>query len=156
MHDFQRHCAAPCRNVPVTFTLDVMEYRAPSQSELPALRALLCSNGWEHRIADDAWFAQLVASSHALVAIESGSVVGFARAVTDGLSNGYLSMVVVSGEHRHQGIGSRLVREIVGVSPGVTWVLRASRPGAREFFETLGFRPSSDAMELNRASRHDI
>ena len=133
-----------------------MEYRAPNQSDLPALRALLCSNGWEHRIGDDAWLASLVASSRALVAVERSAVVGFARAVTDGLSNGYLSMVVVSREHRHQGIGSRLVREIVGANPGVTWVLRASRPGARAFFETLGFRPSSDAMELNRASRPDI
>lgn len=149
-------CARSGRKSPVNFALDVMEIRAPNQSDLPALRALLCTNGWEHRIGDDAWLAQLVASSQALVAIESGSVVGFARAVTDGLSNGYLSMVVVSPAHRHQGIGSRLVREFVGVNPGVTWVLRASRPGAREFFETLGFRPSSDAMELNRARRHDI
>jgi ribosomal protein S18 acetylase RimI-like enzyme len=133
-----------------------VETRAPNQSDLPALRALLCSNGWEHRIGDDAWLANLVAASRALVAIEAGAIVGFARAVTDGLSNGYLSMVVVSGEYRHQGIGTRLVREIVGANPGVTWVLRASRPGAREFFETLGFRPSSDAMELNRATGRDI
>lgn len=133
-----------------------METRAPNPSDLPALRALLSSNGWRHRIGDDVWLARLVASSQALVAIEKGSVVGFARAVTDGLSNGYLSMVVVSPEHRHQGIGSRLVREIMGANPGVTWVLRASRPGAREFFETLGFRPSAEAMELHRASRQDI
>ena len=133
-----------------------MEIRAPNQSDLPELRALLCSNGWEHRIGDDAWFAQLLASSQALVAVEGAFVVGFARAVTDGLSNGYLSMVVISPNRRRQGLGSRLVREIVGVNPGVTWVLRASRPGAREFFETLGFRPSLEVMELNRARRHDI
>ena len=132
------HRAAPRRNVPVTFTLDVMELRAPNQSDLPALRTLLCSNGWAHRIGDDAWLAKLIGASRALVAIEEQQVVGFARAVTDGLSNGYLSMVVVSGEHRHHGIGSRLVREITGADPGITWVFRASRPGAREFFEHLG------------------
>jgi ribosomal protein S18 acetylase RimI-like enzyme len=137
-------------------SLDVVKLRAPNQSDLPALRTLLCSNGWEHRLGDSEWLAQLIASSRALVAIEGVEVVGFARAVTDGLSNGYLSMVVVDREHRHKGIGSRLVLEIMGTAPGVTWVLRASRPGAREFFGTLGFRPSAEAMELNRESRRDI
>ena len=127
-----------------------MDYRAPTSSDLAALRALLCSNGWEHRLGDDAWLASLVAASQALVAVEGDEVVGFARAITDALSNGYLSMVVVAPAFRHRGIGARLVRELVGAQPGVTWVLRASRPGARAFFETLGFRPSSDAMELRR------
>jgi ribosomal protein S18 acetylase RimI-like enzyme len=117
---------------------------------------LLCSNGWKHRLGDDAWLSSLVAASQALVAVEGAEVVGFARAITDGLSNSYLSMVVVAPGFRHRGIGSRLVREIVGLQPGVTWVLRASRPGARAFFETLGFRPSSDAMELRRETRRAI
>ena len=150
------HRAAPCRNVPVTFTLDIVETRVPVESDLPSVRALLHASGWQHRLVDDAWLAKLIATSHSLVACEDGVVVGFARAVTDGLSNGYLSMVAVSQEHRRKGIGSRLVLEIMGDDPGVTWVLRASRPGAREFFETLGFRPSPDAMERKRAARVDI
>lgn len=130
-----------------------MDYRAPIPSDLPALRALLSANGWEHRLGDDSWLANLVAASQALVAVEGDEVVGFARAITDGLSNGYLSMVVVAPGFRHRGIGSRLVRQLVGDQPRVTWVLRASRPGARAFFETLGFHPSSDAMELPRETR---
>lgn len=120
------------------------------------MRALLEANGWAHRLGDDAWLARLLASSRALVALDGAEVVGFARALTDGLSNGYLSMVVVAPAFRNRGLGSRLVREVVGGHPGVTWVLRASRPGAREFFESLGFRPSADAMELNRASRDPV
>lgn len=119
------------------------------------MRALLCANGWEHRLGDDAWLASLLAASRSLVAVEGGEIVGFARAVTDGLSNGYLSMVVVADGHRNQGIGSRLVRELMAADAGITWVLRASRPGARAFFESLGFRPSSDAMERNRESPRD-
>jgi ribosomal protein S18 acetylase RimI-like enzyme len=134
----------------------VMDVRPPNPSDLPALRALLCANGWEHRLGDDAWLAKLLAASRAVVAVEGEEVVGFARAVTDELSNGYLSMIVVALECRGRGIGSRLVRELMGADAGVTWVLRASRPGARAFFERLGFRPSSDAMELNRESRPGI
>jgi ribosomal protein S18 acetylase RimI-like enzyme len=127
-----------------------MEIRPPHSHEMPAISALLAANGWAHRVHDDAWLGRLVAVSRALVAVESGEVIGFARAVTDGLSNGYLSMLVVAETHRRRGVGSRLVRAIMGGEPGVTWVLRASRPGAREFFDRLGFRPSSDAMERNR------
>ena len=45
----------------------------------------------------------------AIVAVgPSGQVVGFARAITDGLCNGYLSVVVVAPELRRQGIGRAL------------------------------------------------
>jgi ribosomal protein S18 acetylase RimI-like enzyme len=82
-------------------------------------------------------------------------VVGFCRGVTDDLSNGYLSMLVVSQEHRLSGIGSRLVRSLVEGEPSVTWVLRAERPGARQFFEKLGFSESVTAMERKREKRHE-
>lgn len=130
-----------------------IEVRAPVPSEHAAIRDLLVANGWEHRVGDAAWFESLLAGSLCVVAVESGGIVGFARAVTDGLSNGYLSMVVVEQAHRGQGIGTRLVREVMGSDPGISWVLRASRPGARAFFEKLGFAASSDAMERNRAAR---
>jgi len=80
-----------------------------------------------------------------------GEVVGFARGITDGMSNGYLSMVVVAPEYRGCGIGAALVQHIVGKGDGVTWVLRAGREGAPGFFAKLGFSLSTTAMERRRA-----
>ena len=77
-------------------------------------------------------------------------MLGFARGITDDLSNGYLSMVVVSPEHRRRGIGRALVAHIVGEGSGITWVLRAGREGASEFFGKLGFAVSVVAMERVR------
>jgi ribosomal protein S18 acetylase RimI-like enzyme len=85
-----------------------------------------------------------------MVAVDEGHIVGFARAITDGLSNGYLSMVVVDEAYRGRGVGTALVERIVGNEPHVTWVLRASRQGAQGFFSKLGFSASSEAMEWVR------
>jgi ribosomal protein S18 acetylase RimI-like enzyme len=124
--------------------------RVPLLSERPAIRALLSENGWAHRIGDEPWFDALLSHSRCVVALDGAQVVGFARAVTDGLSNGYLSMVVVAATHRRRGLGRRLVSHIMGSEEGITWMLRAERPGAREFFGRLGFVPSSSAMQRVR------
>ena len=112
---------------------------------------LLTANGWQHRIPSVDYLQELIAASqHVVVAVDGTQVVGFARAITDGLSNGYLSMVVVQESCRGQGIGTQLVERIVGDEPNMTWVLRAGRGGAREFFSRLGFTASAEAMERVR------
>jgi ribosomal protein S18 acetylase RimI-like enzyme len=128
-----------------------MEIRAARPSDHGAIHALLTAHGWAHRIPDVDWLARLLSRSQSLVAVRAEEIVGFARGVTDGLSNGYLSMVVVAETHRRSGVGALLVRELMGSDPGVTWVLRADRPGARQFFERLGFSASSTAMERKRS-----
>lgn len=132
-----------------------MEFRAPLPTEISSIHALLSANGWGHRVPDAAWLQKLVERSKCVVAVNAGEVVGFCRGVTDDLSNGYLSMLVVSEEHRRGGIGSRLVRSLVEGEPSVTWVLRAERPGARQFFEKLGFSVSVTAMERKREKRNE-
>ncbi len=108
-------------------------------------------NGWGKRIAGVQQLGALVeASQVADVAVIDGQVVGFIRAITDGLSNGYLSMLVVASTHRGRGIGRALVERALGSNTQVTWVLRAGREGAAEFFSKLGFEHSSLAMERRR------
>lgn len=133
-----------------------MDIREIQPSEIEEARRLLAANGWGHRVADADLFRQLVSNSQkALVAVEGQKIVGFARAICDDLSNGYLSMVVVDPAHRRQGIGRALVCAVVGDNPLVTWVLRAGRSEGLPFFESLGFVPSTVAMERVRASSHD-
>ena len=76
-------------------------------------------------------------------------MVGFARALCDGVSNGYLSMVAVAEDRRGQGLGRELVRRLIGDDPDMTWVLRAGR-GSEGFWEKMGFAASEIAMERTR------
>lgn len=119
--------------------------------EAESVRQFLCANGWAHRVGSAEEFALLLAhSQRTAVAIANHEIVGFARAITDGVSNGYLSMVAVSQEYRLQGVGRALVQHITGDDPRITWVLRAGREGAAAFFAKLGFQVSSIAMERLR------
>ena len=128
-----------------------MEVRDLLSTEVESAQLLLCAHGWAHRIESLEWFAQLMkASQRTAVAVDAGEVVGFARGITDGLSSGYLSMVVVAPSHRGKGVGAALVKHIVGEGAGVTWVIRTGREGAREFFAKSGFVVSSVAMERVR------
>lgn len=117
-----------------------------------AIYALLLENGWGHRIPNIAALSALLLASQrkVLAEVDGQGIVGFARAITDGLSNGYLSMVVVAKPFRGRRIGRALIEEITRDSEGVTWLLRAGRPGAAEFFSALGFMASTEAMELKR------
>jgi GNAT superfamily N-acetyltransferase len=133
-----------------------MDIREIQPSEIEAARRLLCDNGWAHRVADVESFRQLIAKSQrAVVAVENGAVLGFARAICDDQSNGYLSMVVVDEHHRRKGVGRALVHAVMGDDTRITWLLRAGRAGATPFFAKLGFVPSQVAMERNRAHRTD-
>ena len=131
--------------------MNVRDLRA---SEVECVRQLLIANGWAHRVADAAAFARLIEKSQRTAVVEiDGEIVAFGRAITDGESNGYLSMIVVAAKFRRRGIGRALVEHLLRDTPSVTWVLRADRPDAAAFFERLGFARSSVAMERPRLQR---
>ncbi|RON51375.1 GNAT family N-acetyltransferase [Pseudomonas frederiksbergensis] len=122
-------------------------------SEVESVRLFLGHNGWGHRTGSAEHFAQLIANSQrTALAVKDSRIVGFARGITDGLSNGYLSMVVVCGQHRREGIGRALVEHVMGENTDITWVLRAGREGTSAFFSSLGFATSTIAMERRRGN----
>ena len=127
-----------------------MQVRSITTSDFQVVHHLLVTSGWAHRVGELKDLGRLIsASQRAVVAVADDEIVGFARAITDGISNGYVSMVVVAEQHRRRGIGQAL-EGLIGSEPDITWVLRAGRTGAAEFFAKLGFSASTTAMERSR------
>ena len=84
---------------------------------------------------------QAFAASHAAVfAWHHGQLVGFGRAISDGVLQGALYDVAVRPAFQGQGLGSRIVRQLLAALPvGCTVILYAS-PGKEPFYRTLGLR----------------
>lgn len=119
--------------------------------EVEAARRLLADNGWTQKVEDPAKFERLLERSQvALVAVHEDQVVGFVRALTDGVFNGYISMLVVAKAHRGKGLATALMREAMGTNQEITWVLRADRDGVAYFYRKLGFSSSAVTMERRR------
>jgi ribosomal protein S18 acetylase RimI-like enzyme len=128
-----------------------MIFRSITPEDYKDVREFLAANGWEQRVSDFDRFAQMMENTNrTVIAVEGSRIVGFARALCDEVSNGYISMVAVSSDQRGRGIGRELVRQIIGDDPRITWVLR-TRDDSRGFWERVGFQSSGVAMEKIRA-----
>ena len=127
-----------------------MEYRSATSADYEKIRRFLSENGWEKRVADAAKFRKMMENaSRTIVAFEGERVVGFARALCDEVSNGYIGTVAVAEDFRKKGIGRGLVERLIGDYPEITRVLRAGR-GSAEFWEKMDFSVSETAMEKLR------
>jgi N-acetylglutamate synthase-like GNAT family acetyltransferase len=129
-------------------------FRPIELEDYDQVRQLLIDAGWQKRVAGPGRFERIVrGANRTVVASEGTSVVGFARALFDGASNGYISTVAVASDRRGRGIGRELVKRLMDVEnpDQITWVLRAGR-GSTGFWEKMGFRMSETAMEIVRKS----
>lgn len=129
-----------------------IEFRQVKPNDYDALRQFLSEQGWDNRVGEvDRFRAMIEASNLTVLALDGDEIVGFARALCDGATNGYISMVAVAPERRRQGIGRELVTRLMSGDSErrITWVLR-SRPDSTGFWTRMGFSPSSIAMERLR------
>lgn len=128
-----------------------MEFRPIRIEDYEAVRHFLMEVGWEHRVGDPERFRTMIEKTdRTVVAWDEQRVVGFGRALCDGVSNGYISMVAVAPAQRRQGIGRKLVECLIQGDTNLTWVLRAGH-NSEGFWERMGFTSSSTAMERLRS-----
>ena len=129
----------------------MIDYRNIQPADYESIRGFLGENGWKKRVADAERFRLMMdRADRTVVATDAGRIVGFARALCDGVSNGYIGTVAVAEHMRGKGVGREMVRQLMGDDPQITWVLRAGH-GSDGFWQKMGFARSEVAMEQNRA-----
>src|ERR1700753_3259160 len=91
--------------------------------------------------------AQIAASWRVIGAYErtTGRMVGFARALSDGVGQAYLADVYVEQDARGHGLGKALVAEMVDSGPGASfrWMLHTA--DAHDLYRRFGFAPPGDS-----------
>jgi GNAT superfamily N-acetyltransferase len=77
----------------------------------------------------------------------SGSQVGYARALSDGISDAYLADVIVDPAHRGRGLGKLLIKEMIDDGPGAGFRWTLFTDDAHGLYAQFGFAaPDHRAM----------
>jgi ribosomal protein S18 acetylase RimI-like enzyme len=127
-------------------------YSDTHEVDLDQLTVLFNAVGWERRTADRDRLAQLVRGSMFVVsAWEGDQLVGFARAISDGATNAYISTVAVLPEYQKCGIGREVIQRLVAGRDQLQFVLHANER-AYPFYLHLdvGFEPFENVLVRRR------
>ena len=128
--------------------------KSPTKDIIHQILALYKREGWWIESGNDPdLLKRIVAGSHCFLIVEDGGrLVGMGRAISDGVSDGYIQDVAVDKEQRGKGIGKEIIRRLMSRlnRDGVNWVGLIAERGSHPFYERLGFSVMPDATPMVR------
>jgi Acetyltransferase (GNAT) domain len=125
-------------------------YRDTKDVDIFQLARLFERAGWHDRTRDLGRLASLVSGSTYVVSAWRGdALVGFARAISDGVSNAYISTVAVSEHNGGQEILRELLRRLMHGRDEITFVLQA-QPALAGLYTEEGFEPAPNTYQRPR------
>jgi ribosomal protein S18 acetylase RimI-like enzyme len=94
---------------------------------------------------------ELLRGSHAVeLALDGDAVVGFATAISDGVMSAFIPLLEVLPEYQHRGIGSELVRRLLGQLDDLYMIDLCCDVDLEPFYSTLGFQTLDRGMGIRR------
>jgi predicted N-acetyltransferase YhbS len=121
----------------------------PARIDVDAVHAYLAGESYWARGRPREVVERLVNDAARVVGLyHDGRQIGFCRAVSDGVAVAYLADVYVLEEHRGNGLGLEMVREMVDGSElrSVRWLLHTG--DAHDLYRKVGFtQPGPRTME---------
>jgi ribosomal protein S18 acetylase RimI-like enzyme len=129
----------------------------PGRVDLDALWSFLSTGAYWGRWRSREAVAHQLATAWRVVGVyekATGRMVGFARAMSDGVALAYLADVYVLAEFRGRGAGVTLVRMMVDDGPGAAfrWMLHTA--DAHGLYQKFGFGPA-EVSYLERSGQPD-
>jgi GNAT superfamily N-acetyltransferase len=130
----------------------VIEYSSTRAVRPAEVLRLLRQTAWGTGRTEADVAAALRAAPIHVGAWSGGRLVGFGRAISDGVYRTFIEDFVVEESLRGTGVGRRLVRELLALSPDVERVALDCSSELVPFYVGLGFEPSANArMEVVRS-----
>lgn len=130
---------------------DRIDYAVNAPLDRAELRDLLSQTDWARDRALADIDAMLAATPVWVSAYADGRLIGFARALSDGVYRALIEDVVVDTAWRSQRIGTRLMRRLIGQLDHVELVQLDCGPEMEPFYGPLGFtRNTVSRMSLKR------
>jgi ribosomal protein S18 acetylase RimI-like enzyme len=107
--------------------------------------------GWPNPPKPETHLRILHGSSHFVLAIDdqTGQVVGFITAISDGVSAAYIPHLEVLPAWQKQGIGSELVKRMFDSLPHIYMIDLTCDPDLQPFYERFGMRPYTAMISRN-------
>lgn len=124
----------------------------PSQVKYQGLAALYGKSGWGQEEAyTDQWLETALKNTtlFALALDEDDRLLGLVRALTDHVSVTWIAEILVDPDHRHQGIGTRLMNEIIDRTRH-TAVYTGAFVGTEGFFEKFRITKKPILVAISR------
>jgi GNAT superfamily N-acetyltransferase len=104
--------------------------------------------GWPHPPSPETHLRLLSGSDHVVLALdhESGQVIGFVTALTDGVLSGFIPLLEVLPAYQGQGIGQALMTRMLDRLSHLPNVDLLCDPDVMPFYERFGMRPVGGMM----------
>ena len=86
----------------------------------------------------------------AVSAWDGDRLVGFARAISDGATNAYVSTVAVLPEHQKRGIGREIIQRLLAGHDGIQFVLHSEHAVSFYLHLDVDFEPIDNMLVRRR------
>ena len=117
-----------------------VEYQLNGEASIAELMSLLAETSWAGA-RDPKGIAEMLKHTHLwVIARVGGQLVGFGRAIGDGVYRALIEDVIVAERFRLHGIGSALLERLLGELSPCEKIQLDCEPTLRPFYEKAGFR----------------
>ncbi|MEM6721016.1 MAG: GNAT family N-acetyltransferase [Bacteroidota bacterium] len=116
--------------------LDMSTTKLPSEEELISL---FSQTTWASKRKQQD-IQKMLKSLQVFVTVrENGKLIGFGRALSDGVYRALIDDIIVDSSYQKQGIGRIIIENIVAQLEGIDEVFLNTKPNLEEFYNKFGF-----------------
>ncbi|AXI30398.1 GNAT family N-acetyltransferase [Priestia megaterium] len=113
--------------------------------EWSRMKDIYHSVGWKNH--DEEKIKKVFQSSNVVaIAYDENKIVGFGRALSDGVFNAAIYDVVIDEQYQNKGIGQKIIENLLAPLNDISCVHLVSTAGNEEFYKKAGFRKMKTGM----------